>query len=78
MSPQSPSRASKAEPAGSTTDPPRGEEYWTAASDDFQHATDLVRYIRKQYGQDFCIGVAGACRLPFVFPLFLATDTLSL
>ncbi|GAA5849861.1 hypothetical protein JCM3766R1_004020 [Sporobolomyces carnicolor] len=40
-------------------DPPRGEEYWTAASDDFQHATDLVRYIRKQYGQDFCIGVAG-------------------
>ncbi|GAA5993328.1 hypothetical protein JCM5350_001567 [Sporobolomyces pararoseus] len=40
-------------------DPPRGEEYWTAASDEFQHATDLVRYIRKQYGQDFCIGVAG-------------------
>ncbi|GAA5903910.1 methylenetetrahydrofolate reductase (NAD(P)H) MET12 [Sporobolomyces salmoneus] len=40
-------------------DPPRGEEYWTAASDEFQHATDLVKYVRKQYGQDFCIGVAG-------------------
>ncbi|GAA6064554.1 hypothetical protein JCM10212_005781 [Sporobolomyces blumeae] len=40
-------------------DPPRGEEYWTASSDEFQHATDLVRYIRKEYGQDFCIGVAG-------------------
>ncbi|GAA6026943.1 hypothetical protein JCM8097_005983 [Rhodosporidiobolus ruineniae] len=40
-------------------DPPRGEEYWTAASDDFQHATDLVRYIRREYGDQFCIGVAG-------------------
>lgn len=27
--------------------------------DEFQHADDLVRYIRKQYGDYFCIGVAG-------------------
>ncbi|GJN88452.1 hypothetical protein Rhopal_001418-T1 [Rhodotorula paludigena] len=40
-------------------DPPRGEEYWTASSDEFQHAIDLVRYIRKEYGNEFCIGVAG-------------------
>ncbi|KAK4694945.1 methylenetetrahydrofolate reductase (NADH), partial [Phenoliferia sp. Uapishka_3] len=40
-------------------DPPRGEEYWTAASDEFQHATDLVRYIRDNYPGVFCIGVAG-------------------
>ncbi|GAA5862151.1 hypothetical protein JCM8547_007757 [Rhodosporidiobolus lusitaniae] len=40
-------------------DPPRGEEYWVAASDEFQHATDLVKYIRREYGDDFCIGVAG-------------------
>ncbi|GAA5966445.1 hypothetical protein JCM21900_004421 [Sporobolomyces salmonicolor] len=40
-------------------DPPRGEEYWVASSDAFQHATDLVRYIRKEYGSTFCIGVAG-------------------
>ncbi|GAA5993755.1 hypothetical protein JCM11641_004038 [Rhodosporidiobolus odoratus] len=40
-------------------DPPRGEEYWTATSDKFQHATDLIRYIRREYGDAFCIGVAG-------------------
>jgi methylenetetrahydrofolate reductase (NADPH) len=40
-------------------DPPRGEEYWVASSDEFQHATDLVKYIRKHHGDYFCIGVAG-------------------
>lgn len=40
-------------------DPPRGEEYWVAADERFQHATDLVRYIREQYGDFFCLGVAG-------------------
>jgi len=40
-------------------DPPRGEEYWTASSDEFQHATDLIKYIRTHHGQEFCIGVAG-------------------
>ncbi|SPO31579.1 related to MET12 - methylenetetrahydrofolate reductase [Ustilago trichophora] len=40
-------------------DPPRGEEYWVAADQRFQHATDLVRYIRENHGDHFCIGVAG-------------------
>ena len=49
-------------------DPPRSEEYRDdskpdAAEDDsnkdFTWAVDLVRYIRKQYGDYFCIGVAG-------------------
>ncbi|KAF9429025.1 hypothetical protein BGZ76_001956 [Entomortierella beljakovae] len=40
-------------------DPPRGEEYWTQVDDTFVHAIDLVRYIRQQYGDYFCIGVAG-------------------
>ncbi|CAG8521997.1 6505_t:CDS:10 [Funneliformis caledonium] len=40
-------------------DPPRGQEYWTSCDDDFTHAIDLVRFIRKEYGDYFCIGVAG-------------------
>ncbi|KAF9110296.1 hypothetical protein BGX27_006554 [Mortierella sp. AM989] len=40
-------------------DPPRGQEYWTHVDDTFVHAIDLVRYIRQQYGDYFCIGVAG-------------------
>ena len=40
-------------------DPPRGEEYWVAADESFQHAIDLVRYIRQTHGDFFCIGVAG-------------------
>ncbi|KAF9417879.1 hypothetical protein BGZ94_009847 [Podila epigama] len=40
-------------------DPPRGQEYWTRVDDTFVHAIDLVRYIRQQYGNYFCIGVAG-------------------
>lgn len=48
-------------------DPPRGGEYGeldvkgTAAQDqgeEFKWAIDLVRYIRKNYGDYFCIGVA--------------------
>ncbi|KAG0019934.1 hypothetical protein BGZ80_005046, partial [Entomortierella chlamydospora] len=39
-------------------DPPRGQEYWTQVDDTFVHAIDLVRYIRQQYGDYFCIGVA--------------------
>lgn len=50
---------SKADRRFSLADPPRGEEYWVASSDDFQHATDLVKYIRKNHGDHFCIGVAG-------------------
>ncbi|ORX63211.1 methylenetetrahydrofolate reduct [Hesseltinella vesiculosa] len=40
-------------------DAPRGHEYWTPAENGFHHAIDLVRYIRQQYGDYFCIGVAG-------------------
>ncbi|KAI8375008.1 methylenetetrahydrofolate reductase-domain-containing protein [Choanephora cucurbitarum] len=40
-------------------DPPRGHEYWTPVDNEFKHAIDLVKYIRQQYGDTFCIGVAG-------------------
>ncbi|UJO19206.1 Methylenetetrahydrofolate reductase 2 [Fulvia fulva] len=49
-------------------DPPRSDEYRddsvpNAEEDDsnkdFTWAVDLVRYIRKQYGNYFCVGVAG-------------------
>jgi methylenetetrahydrofolate reductase (NADPH) len=39
-------------------DPPRGEE-WKQIEGGFAHAADLVRYIRKRYGDWFCISVAG-------------------
>lgn len=39
-------------------DPPRGEEYWTPNPGEFVYAIDLVKYIRKEYGEWFCIGVA--------------------
>jgi methylenetetrahydrofolate reductase (NADPH) len=39
-------------------DPPRGQEYWVPSSGEFNYAVDLVRYIKKQYGDFFCIGVA--------------------
>ncbi|KAJ5050857.1 uncharacterized protein L3040_002725 [Drepanopeziza brunnea f. sp. 'multigermtubi'] len=49
-------------------DPPRSEEYrevdekgqsaGAAMEEEFEWAADLVRYIRKQYGDYFCIGVA--------------------
>lgn len=40
-------------------DPPKGEERWTAVEGGFKNAADLVRYIRKSYGDHFCICVAG-------------------
>lgn len=40
-------------------DPPRGQENWTSVDTGFSYASDLVRYIREQYGDYFCIGVAG-------------------
>ncbi|KAI9037039.1 methylenetetrahydrofolate reductase (NAD(P)H) MET12 [Aspergillus affinis] len=43
-------------------DPPRSEEYNMHGEDDsnkdFMFAVDLVRYIRQQHGDYFCIGVA--------------------
>ncbi|KAF7731700.1 hypothetical protein EC973_008872 [Apophysomyces ossiformis] len=40
-------------------DPPRGHEYWTPCDGGFSHAVELVKYIRQEYGDYFCIGVAG-------------------
>jgi methylenetetrahydrofolate reductase (NADPH) len=43
-------------------DPPRSSEYATSPNpepDYFHHADDLVRYIKEQHGDFFCIGVAG-------------------
>ena len=39
-------------------DPPEGKE-WTQTEDGFANAVDLVRFIRKEYGDYFGIGVAG-------------------
>lgn len=40
-------------------DAPRGEEYWVASDPEFQHGSDLVRYIRRHHGDYFCVGIAG-------------------
>jgi methylenetetrahydrofolate reductase (NADPH) len=40
-------------------DPPREKEKWVATDDGFQYARDLVKHIRKTYGNHFDIGVAG-------------------
>ncbi|GAA5803625.1 methylenetetrahydrofolate reductase-domain-containing protein [Helicostylum pulchrum] len=40
-------------------DPPRGHEYWIPVDSHFTHAIDLVKYIRQEYKDYFCIGVAG-------------------
>ncbi|ORY49493.1 methylenetetrahydrofolate reduct [Rhizoclosmatium globosum] len=40
-------------------DPAHGQATWTATEGGFANAIDLVKYIREQYGDYFCIGVAG-------------------
>ncbi|KAJ1973124.1 methylenetetrahydrofolate reductase (NAD(P)H) met13 [Dimargaris xerosporica] len=40
-------------------DPPRGAAEWVKCDNGFANAVDLVRYIRKQYDDYFCISVAG-------------------
>ena len=42
-------------------DPPRGEEYWIPIDPQFQHASDLVAYIKgtPEFASYFCVGVAG-------------------
>ncbi|KAL0089673.1 methylenetetrahydrofolate reductase-domain-containing protein [Phycomyces blakesleeanus] len=40
-------------------DPPKGQTTWESCADGFEHASDLVKYIRKHYGDYFCIAVAG-------------------
>ncbi|KAK4695215.1 methylenetetrahydrofolate reductase (NADH), partial [Phenoliferia sp. Uapishka_3] len=39
-------------------DPPRGSEEWTRTEGGFNHAIDLVRHVRKKYGDYFDIGMA--------------------
>ncbi|TMW63252.1 hypothetical protein Poli38472_002193 [Pythium oligandrum] len=40
-------------------DPVRGASSFNECDRGFSHAVDLVRYIKKNYGDHFCIGVAG-------------------
>jgi len=40
-------------------DPPAGEDEWTAAEGGFTCALDLVKFIRKEFGDTFGIAVAG-------------------
>jgi methylenetetrahydrofolate reductase (NADPH) len=40
-------------------DPPREQEKWVVTDEGFEFAKDLVKYIRKEYGNHFDIGVAG-------------------
>jgi len=40
-------------------DPPREKEKWQAMEGGFRYAKDLVKYIKKRYGDHFDIGVAG-------------------
>jgi len=40
-------------------DPPRGQETWVSVENGFHHASDLVKWIRENYGDYFCIVVAG-------------------
>ena len=36
-------------------DPPRGYDSWIAVDDELKHCADLVRFIRKEYGDYFSI-----------------------
>mmetsp|Transcript_20323 Transcript_20323/g.30410 ORF Transcript_20323/g.30410 Transcript_20323/m.30410 type:complete len:389 (-) Transcript_20323:377-1543(-) len=40
-------------------DPPHGEDRWSATEGGFTCARDLIKYIRKQTGNHFCIACAG-------------------
>ncbi|KAI9483871.1 MAG: methylenetetrahydrofolate reductase-domain-containing protein [Benjaminiella poitrasii] len=40
-------------------DPPKGQANWESCEEGFEHAIDLVRYVRQKYGDYFCIAVAG-------------------
>merc|ERR1719359_2135792 len=39
-------------------DPPANATEWTATEGGFSHAVDLVRFIRKEFGDFFCIAIA--------------------
>lgn len=44
----------------SYSDPPNGEE-WKHTDDNLRYGADMVRLIRKEFGDYFCICVAGMC-----------------
>jgi 5,10-methylenetetrahydrofolate reductase len=39
-------------------DPPRGQDAWVKVDGGFAYAVDLVKYIRQEFDDYFCIGVA--------------------
>jgi methylenetetrahydrofolate reductase (NADPH) len=41
-------------------DPPAGQERFERVAGGFGYAADLIRFIRKRYGQDLCLGGAGS------------------
>ena len=40
-------------------DPPHGQEKWEATEGGFECALDLVKFIRREHGDYFCLSVAG-------------------
>ena len=40
-------------------DPPKGAQFWEPVPDGLLHAIDLVKLIRQEFGDYFCIAVAG-------------------
>jgi len=40
-------------------DPPHGQKEWVSTEGGFEHAIDLIQYIRKHYGDHFDIAIAG-------------------
>lgn len=40
-------------------DPPQGDKEWKPVESGFNHAVDLIRFIRENYGDYFCIVCAG-------------------
>ncbi len=40
-------------------DPPKGALTWTPYRNGFERAVDLVKFIRQEFGDYFCLGVAG-------------------
>ncbi|KAG6866584.1 hypothetical protein C0991_002072 [Blastosporella zonata] len=49
-------------------DPPAGKEEWEAVEGGFTHGIDLVRHIRRHYGDYFDIAVAGFPQFHFLPP----------
>jgi len=57
--PLAPNTGNATDDAANAADPPLGEDEWKAPEDGFGYAVDLVRFIRKTYGDYFVIAVGG-------------------